>query len=56
MLDLALGWLASHDFVPSVIAGATSAAQIEANAAGAQWRLTPEEVEEVAELTKVEKD
>ncbi len=43
ILDLAMGWLASKSFVPSVIAGATSPEQIAQNVAALEWRLTPEE-------------
>ncbi len=52
MLDLAIGWLASHDFVPSVIAGATKPEQVEANVAAAEWKLTPEELASVDAITK----
>jgi aryl-alcohol dehydrogenase-like predicted oxidoreductase len=52
MLDLAIGWLASHDFVPSVIAGATKPEQVEANVAAGAWRLTPAEIAEVDAITK----
>jgi aryl-alcohol dehydrogenase-like predicted oxidoreductase len=52
MLDLAIGWLASHDFVPSVIAGATKPEQVEANVAAGTWRLTPAEIAEVDAITK----
>jgi aryl-alcohol dehydrogenase-like predicted oxidoreductase len=52
MLDLAMGWLASHDFVPSVIAGATKPEQIEANVAAGAWKLTPEEMAEVDAISK----
>jgi len=37
--DLAVGWLLSKDFVPSVIAGATRADQVRANAASARRKL-----------------
>lgn len=52
LLDLAIGWLASHPVVPSVIAGATRPEQIEANVAAASWRLTPEEMAEVDRITR----
>jgi aryl-alcohol dehydrogenase-like predicted oxidoreductase len=52
LLDLAFAWLLGHPAVSSVIAGATSAAQVEANAATANWSLTPEEVAEVTGLAK----
>jgi len=51
MLDLAIGWLASHDYVPSVIAGATRPEQVEQNAAAAAWKLTPEEMTQVDAMT-----
>jgi aryl-alcohol dehydrogenase-like predicted oxidoreductase len=40
LLELALSWLAGQPVVSSVITGATSPAQIRANAAGAEWELT----------------
>ncbi|MEK7693309.1 MAG: aldo/keto reductase [Chloroflexota bacterium] len=52
MIDLAIGWLASHAFVPSVIAGATKPEQVEQNVAAGAWRLTPEEMVEVDKITK----
>jgi len=52
ILDLAFAWLLGHPVVPSVIAGATSPAQIAANVATAEWRLTPLEVTQVRELVK----
>ena len=50
LLELAFAWLLGHPVVSSVIAGATSAEQIQANAATAAWELTPDEVAEVAKL------
>lgn len=50
ILDLAFGWLLSFPAVASVIAGATSAAQIRSNAAAAGWRLSAAERGEVDEL------
>lgn len=50
ILELAFAWLLGHEVVSSVIAGATSPEQIKANAATAEWRLAPEEVEEVGKL------
>ena len=50
ILELAFAWLLGHEVVSSVIAGATSPEQIKANAATAEWRLSPEEVEEVGKL------
>jgi aryl-alcohol dehydrogenase-like predicted oxidoreductase len=52
LLELALSWLAQRPRIASVIAGATSPEQVRANvAATAAWALTPEELEEVDELT-----
>jgi aryl-alcohol dehydrogenase-like predicted oxidoreductase len=50
LLELAFAWLLGHPAVSSVIAGATRPDQVKANAATADWRLTPEEVEEVGKL------
>lgn len=50
VLELALAWLAAKPVVASVIAGATSPAQVRANAAAATWVLTPEEVAEIDAL------
>ncbi len=52
LLDLAFSWLAGHNYVPSVIAGATRPEQVEANARAAEWKLTPEEMAEVDKLTE----
>ena len=49
--ELAVAWLAAQDGVGPVITGATKPEQIEANAAGAAWHLTPEEAAEVGNLT-----
>ena len=50
ILELAFAWLLGHPVVSSVIAGATSAEQTQANAATAAWELSPEEVKEVGAL------
>ncbi|HZP94763.1 MAG TPA: aldo/keto reductase [Candidatus Limnocylindria bacterium] len=42
--ELAVAWLLAHPVVCSVIAGATSAEQVAANAKAAEWTLTPDEV------------
>ncbi|HYM13942.1 MAG TPA: aldo/keto reductase [Dehalococcoidia bacterium] len=52
MIDLAIGWLASHDAVPSVIAGATKPEQVEQNVRAAEWRLSAEEMAEVDAITR----
>jgi aryl-alcohol dehydrogenase-like predicted oxidoreductase len=51
LLELAMSWLASKPYISSVIAGATSAAQVEQNAAAIAWRLTDEEMTTVNELS-----
>ncbi len=52
LLELAFGWLATKPYIASVIAGATSPEQVAANVAAAAWRLTPEEMAEVDEITR----
>jgi aryl-alcohol dehydrogenase-like predicted oxidoreductase len=47
VLELAIAWLAAKPFIGSVIAGATKPDQVSANAAAAEWTLTPAEVAEV---------
>lgn len=50
LLELAFAWILGHPVVSSVIAGATKVEQIAANAKGADWKLTPDQVEEVTKL------
>jgi aryl-alcohol dehydrogenase-like predicted oxidoreductase len=50
LLELAFSWLLAHHSVASVIAGATSAAQVQGNAAAPGWKLTAEDLAEVAAL------
>lgn len=45
--DLAIAWLLRKPVVGSVIAGATRPEQVIANARGADWKLTPEEIKEI---------
>lgn len=52
ILQLAMSWLASHSFVPSVIAGATSAQQVAQNATAIDWQLSADEMAEVARLSR----
>ena len=52
VLELAMGWLLAQPGVPSIISGATTPEQVEANVAAANWKLTPEEVAEVDSFTK----
>ena len=51
LLDLAMSWLAARPQVSSVIAGATSAAQVHANAAAADWTLSPDDFAEIDRIT-----
>jgi aryl-alcohol dehydrogenase-like predicted oxidoreductase len=50
LLELAFAWLAARPGVASVIAGATSPEQVEANVRAVEWNLTPEDVAEVDRL------
>jgi aryl-alcohol dehydrogenase-like predicted oxidoreductase len=52
LLELAFSWLLAHSVVASVIAGATSAQQVRDNAAAADWKLTPEDMEEIDSLLR----
>ena len=51
VLELAMSWLAAQPAVASIIAGATSAEQVRANAASVEWKMTPDEVREVSAMT-----
>ena len=51
MLELALSWLASRPAVSSIIAGATSPGQLEANVNAANWAMTREDIVEIDRLT-----
>jgi aryl-alcohol dehydrogenase-like predicted oxidoreductase len=48
--ELAIAWLLSRPVVSSVIAGATTAEQVEANVRAAAWTLSLEDVEAIDEL------
>ena len=47
MLDLAFSWLLAHPAVSSVIAGAMTEEQVEANAKAGDWAMTSEEREAI---------
>jgi aryl-alcohol dehydrogenase-like predicted oxidoreductase len=47
LLEVAVGGLASIEGIASVIAGATSAEQVRANAAAGEWRLSAAELDEL---------
>lgn len=51
LLDLSFAWVASRDPVCSVIAGAMSPAQIDANVHAADWALSDEELLEIDKIT-----
>jgi len=48
--ELAIAWLLAHSYVPSVIAGATQASQVQANVQAAAWRLSEQELAEIDRL------
>jgi aryl-alcohol dehydrogenase-like predicted oxidoreductase len=51
ILELAMSWLATQPEIATVIAGATSAEQVRANAAAVEaWRLSDDEFAEIDEL------
>lgn len=47
ILELAVSWLLAHSVVASVIAGASSAQQLAANARAANWHLTAADLEDI---------
>jgi aryl-alcohol dehydrogenase-like predicted oxidoreductase len=51
LLDLAFAWTAAKPPVSSVIAGATTPAQVAANVTAGRWELSPTETAEVDTLT-----
>jgi len=52
LLELAFSWLAQQPAVASVIAGATSVEQIEANVDAANWILTSDELAEIENMLR----
>lgn len=54
ILELGIGWLASHPFIGSVICGATKPEQVEANAKASTWRLSSAEMAEIDALMGIE--
>lgn len=52
LLELAISWLLSRPPVASVIAGATSAAQVRANAAVGGWQLSGDELVQVDAIVR----
>ncbi|PPJ18979.1 aldo/keto reductase [Nocardia nova] len=53
VLDVAIGGLAAQPAVSSVIAGATSPEQVEANVRAGQWQPTAEDLAEIDRITSV---
>ncbi|MBC6438835.1 MAG: aldo/keto reductase [Rhodospirillales bacterium] len=50
-LELAIGWLASHEVVSTVICGATRPKQAKANAAAVTaWPMTPDEINDISDI------
>lgn len=50
LLDLAFSWLLSKPEIPSVIAGATSSAQVLANSQASGWSISSLEMDEINDL------
>ena len=50
LADLALAWLLAKPYVSSVIAGVRTKEQVSANVTASEWKLTPEEIEEVESI------
>ena len=48
LIELAIGWLKSRESVASVTCGATSAEQVRANCAAAQWEWSPDDLAALA--------
>ena len=51
LLELAFSWLASRPCVASIIAGASTPEQLEANVNAANWVLTPDDQAEIDRIT-----
>jgi aryl-alcohol dehydrogenase-like predicted oxidoreductase len=51
LLELAMSWLASRPYIPSIIAGATRPEQVEQNIAAVGWQLSPAELAEIDRIT-----
>jgi len=54
MVELAFSWLAARPAVWSVIAGASTPAQVEQNAKAVAWQLTADDLAEIDRLTEAE--
>lgn len=51
LLELAMSWLASRPYIPSIIAGATKPEQVEQNVAAIGWTLSPADLAEIDRIT-----
>jgi aryl-alcohol dehydrogenase-like predicted oxidoreductase len=51
LLELAMSWLASQPFIPSIIAGATKPEQVEQNVTAINWTLSKEELAEIDRIS-----
>jgi aryl-alcohol dehydrogenase-like predicted oxidoreductase len=51
LLELAMSWLASRPYIPSVIAGATRPEQVEQNIAAIGWTLSAADLAEIDRIT-----
>ncbi|MDB5568907.1 MAG: aldo/keto reductase [Hyphomicrobiales bacterium] len=51
MVELAFSWLAARPVVSSVIAGAMTVEQLEANVKAVDWKLSPEDMAEIDKIT-----
>jgi len=50
VVELAIAWLLSHPWLSTVITGATRPEQLDENLAGANWKLTAEELAQVEQI------
>jgi aryl-alcohol dehydrogenase-like predicted oxidoreductase len=51
LLELAMSWLASRPYIPSIIAGATRPEQVEQNIAAIGWTLSTADLAEIDRIT-----
>jgi len=51
LLELAMSWLASRPYIPSIIAGATRPEQVEQNIAAVGWTLSSADLAEIDRIT-----
>ncbi len=51
LLELAFSWMAARPTTASIIAGATKPEQIDANVDAIGWKMTPEQISQVDNLS-----